>query len=184
MLEVVALAIPDVKIIKPRRHGDARGFFSETYKASAFAAAGLPTDFVQDNCSFSADVGVLRGLHFQTPPAAQGKLVRISHGSVFDVAVDLRVGSPTYGQHVSAVLSEAEWNQIWVPPGFAHGFLTLEPDTEAHYKVTGSEYAADREGGLIWNDPALAIAWPAEPKILSDRDRKWPSLANFQSPFV
>lgn len=183
MLEVEPLAIPDVKLVRPRKFGDARGFFSETYRKSAFAAAGLPTDFVQDNHSYSAEMGVLRGLHFQAPPAAQGKLVRIVRGAVFDVAVDLRAGSPTYGRHVSTVISAANWTQIWVPAGFAHGFLTLEPDTEAHYKVTGGEYAADLEGGLAWDDPALAIAWPAAPKILSDRDRGWPSLANFATPF-
>lgn len=183
MLDVEPLAIPDVKLVRPRRLGDARGFFSETFRVSLFAEAGLPTDFVQDNHSYSAEAGVLRGLHFQAPPAAQGKLVRVARGAVFDVAVDLRAGSPSYGKHVSAVLSAENWTQIWVPPGFAHGFLTLEPDTEAHYKVAGGEYAAKLEGGLAWNDPALAIAWPAEPKILSERDRNWPLLANFVTPF-
>jgi dTDP-4-dehydrorhamnose 3,5-epimerase len=183
MLEVESLAIPDVKIIKPKRHGDARGFFSETYKASAFAAAGLPTTFVQDNHSFSAEAGVLRGLHFQVPPAAQGKLVRVSRGAVFDVAVDLRVDSLTYGQHVSTVLTSENWTQIWVPPGFAHGVLTLEPHTEVLYKVLGAEYVGACEGGLAWDDSDLAIPWPAKPKVLSERDTKWPSFAHFTSPF-
>jgi dTDP-4-dehydrorhamnose 3,5-epimerase len=183
MLDLEPLAIPDLVLIRPKRFSDARGFFSETYRASQFAAAGLPTDFVQDNHSYSAEVGVLRGLHFQAPPAAQGKLVRVTRGALFDVAVDIRVGSPTYGKHASAVLSAENWTQMWIPAGFAHGFLTLEPDTEVQYKVTGGEYAAALEGGLSWDDPALGIAWPAAPKVLSDRDRGWPKLATFTSPF-
>lgn len=183
MLEVEPLTIPDVKLVHPRRLGDARGFFSESFRASAFAAAGLPTDFVQDNHSYSAAAGVLRGLHFQVPPAAQGKLFRITRGAAFDVAVDLRADSPSYGRHVSATLSAENGVQIWIPPGFAHGFLTLEPHTEAQYKISGAEYAADREGGLPWDDPALAIAWPIAPTTLSARDRTWPRFDDFRSPF-
>ena len=169
-------------MFRSKRWGDARGFFSETYKLSTFGEAGLPP-FKQDNHSYSAEVGVLRGLHFQAPPYAQGKLIRVTRGAVFDVAVDIRIGSPSYGQHVSAVLSAENWTQLYAPPGFAHGFLTLEPDTEVLYKTT-EEYAPASEGGLAWDDPALQIDWPAPARHVVERDRSWPKLAALASPFA
>ena len=180
-----ALAIPDVKIIRPKKHGDDRGFFSETYTSRALAEVGIDIAFVQDNHAFSAARGTLRGLHFQSPPFAQDKLVRVIHGAVLDVAVDLRKGSPTYGQHVSAVISAKEWNQIFVPIGFAHGLLTLEPDTEVIYKVSNF-YSPQHDLGLLWNDPALGIEWPlngAEP-ILSAKDKVQPRLAELPAYFT
>ncbi|MFL7902672.1 dTDP-4-dehydrorhamnose 3,5-epimerase [Azospirillum argentinense] len=177
-MDVVSLDIPDVKIIRPKRFGDHRGFFSETYSRKAFEAAGLLYDFVQDNQSLSAEVGTVRGLHFQLPPFAQDKLVRVVKGAILDVAVDIRKGSPTYGRHVSAVVSAEEWNQILVPIGFAHGFCTLEPNTEVIYKVTNF-YSAEHDRGLLWNDPDLGIDWPvaADKALLSDKDRKQPRFA-------
>lgn len=171
-------AIPDVLLIEPARHGDARGFFSEVWKRSTLAAAGITADFVQDNHSYSRDAGVLRGLHFQRPPHAQGKLVRVVRGRILDVVVDIREGSPTFGQHVTAELSAANWHQIWVPRGFAHGFLTLEPDTDVLYKVD-AEYDRAADGGIAWNDPALGIAWPLPPggPILSEKDATAQHLA-------
>jgi dTDP-4-dehydrorhamnose 3,5-epimerase len=160
-----SLAIPDVKIIRPKKHGDHRGFFSETYSQ-------------KDNHSLSADQGTVRGLHFQPPPYAQDKLIRVTRGAIFDVAVDLRVGSPTYGKHVSAIISADDWNQILVPIGFAHGLVTLEPNTEVLYKVSNF-YAAECDKGLLWNDPALGIEWPvsAQDAILSAKDKDQPLLA-------
>lgn len=178
-MDVISLAIPDVKIIRPKKFGDSRGFFSETYSKKAFEAAGLHYDFVQDNQSLSAEVGTVRGLHFQLAPFAQDKLVRVVRGAILDVAVDIRKGSPTYGRHVSAVISAEEWNQILVPIGFAHGFCTLEPNTEVIYKVTNF-YSAEHDRGLLWNDPDLGIDWPvaADKALLSDKDRKQPRLAD------
>lgn len=183
-MEIERLAIPDVLILRPRRIGDHRGFFSETYNRASFAAAGLDLDFVQDNHSLSAEVGTVRGLHFQIPPRAQHKLLRVVRGAILDVAVDIRRSSPTYGHHVSAVISAREWNQILVPVGFAHGFCTLEPDTEVFYKVTDG-YAPQQDRGLLWNDPALAIPWPvtAETAILSERDHRHPPLAELPTYF-
>ncbi|MFS2013573.1 dTDP-4-dehydrorhamnose 3,5-epimerase [Azospirillum sp. CT11-132] len=177
-MDVVSLDIPDVKIIRPKKFGDHRGFFSETYTKKTFEAAGLQYDFVQDNHSLSAEVGTVRGLHFQLPPFAQDKLVRVVRGAILDVAVDIRKDSPTFGRHVSAVISAAEWNQILVPIGFAHGFCTLEPDTEVIYKVT-NYYSAEHDRGLLWNDPELGIDWPvaADKARLSDKDHKHPTFA-------
>jgi dTDP-4-dehydrorhamnose 3,5-epimerase len=185
MLQVQALAIPDVKVITPSIVRDERGFFSETYSRRALERVGIHADFVQDNQSLSRAKGVVRGLHFQTEPFAQGKLVRVLRGSIFDVAVDIRQGSPTFGQHVSAVLSAENWSQMWVPVGFAHGFCTLEPDTMVAYKASDF-YAPEADRGLFWADPALAIAWPmAEGEAaLSERDRRHPPLAAFATPFV
>lgn len=183
-MQVESLAIPDVKILTPKRFGDARGFFSETYNKAAFAEHGLSLDFVQDNHSMSQAVGVLRGLHFQTPPFAQDKLVRVVKGRIFDVAVDIRQGSPTYGKWVGAEISAEAWNQILVPVGFAHGFVTLEPDTEVIYKVT-APYAPENDKGLAWDDPAIGIDWPlngATP-TLSDKDTKHPMLADLPAYF-
>ncbi|MGE3332617.1 MAG: dTDP-4-dehydrorhamnose 3,5-epimerase [Rhodospirillaceae bacterium] len=183
-MTVESLAIPDVKIIRPKKHGDARGFFSETYSRKAFAEAGITLDFVQDNHAFSATKGTVRGLHFQSAPFAQDKLVRVVRGSILDVAVDLRRASPSYGKHVSAVISADEWNQILVPVGFAHGLLTLEPDTEVIYKVT-NYYAPQHDLGLLWNDPALGIAWPVSEAdaVLSAKDKIQPRLADLPAYF-
>lgn len=183
-MDVISLDIPDVKIITPKKFGDHRGFFSETYNREAFLAAGLDYTFVQDSHSWSAEAGTVRGLHFQRPPCAQDKLIRVIRGAVFDVAVDLRRSAPSYGRHVSVVLSAAAWNQILIPAGFAHGFCTLEPDTEVLYKMS-RVYAPDHEQGLSWNDPVLGIAWPAVAgqAVLSDRDRRQPRLAELEAWF-
>jgi dTDP-4-dehydrorhamnose 3,5-epimerase len=183
-VQVDSLAIPDVKIIRPKKFGDHRGFFSETYSKPAFEAADLHLDFVQDNHSLSAASGVLRGLHFQLPPFAQDKLLRVVRGRIFDVAVDIRHGSATYGQWVSAEISAEEWNQILVPIGFAHGFVTLEPDTEVIYKVT-APYAPEHDRGIAWDDPDLGIAWPLEgiEPTLSEKDTRHPRLADLPVHF-
>ena len=184
-MEITELEIPEVKILTPKKFGDHRGFFSETYNKRTLAEQGIGIEFVQDNHSFSAERGTIRGLHFQTPPHAQDKLVRVPKGSILDVAVDIRRGSPTYGKFVSAVISAEAWNQILVPVGFAHGLCTLEPDTVVIYKVS-STYAPDHDFGLLWNDPDLGIDWPvdaAEVK-LSDKDRRQPRLREFDSPFA
>ncbi len=172
-------------LIETRRFGDDRGWFSETYSARSFPAQGVEGDFCQDNHSMSRPVGVLRGLHFQAPPHAQAKLVRCVRGRIWDVAVDVRKGSPTFAQWVAAELSAANGRQLYVPVGFAHGFVTLDPDTEVVYKVTDF-YAPECDGGLIWNDPDLALPWPvpADGPILSDKDGKLPRLADFDSPFA
>lgn len=171
-MKVDALEIPDVKLIVPAIFRDERGFFSETYNQAKLAAAGLDLTFVQDNHSLSRTKGVVRGLHLQTDPFAQGKLVRVVRGSILDVAVDIRHGSPTFGRHVSVELSAANWSQLWVPVGFAHGFCTLEPDTEVIYKVTGA-YSAANERSIRWDDAALGIDWPvrAADAILSGKDK-------------
>lgn len=184
-MQVAALAIPDVKLITPSKHGDARGFFSEVYNRARFREAGIDLDFVQDNHSLSRPAGTLRGLHYQLPPAAQAKLVRVVRGRIWDVAIDLRRGSPSYGRHVAAELSAESWSQLLVPVGFAHGFCTLEPDTEVIYKVT-SHYAPEHDRGLRWDDPALGIAWPvaAGSVLLSDKDRALPGWAELDSPFT
>ena len=173
-----------MKLVVPAIHHDERGFFSETFNGRALAEAGIDAAFVQDNQSLSRAKGVIRGLHFQIPPEAQGKLVRVTRGSIFDVAVDIRKGSPTFGRHVSAILSAENWSQLWVPTGFAHGFCTLEPDTEMLYKVT-NYYAPECDRGLAWDDPDLGIAWPIAPgtAILSDKDRRHPRLKDLRYPF-
>ena len=172
------LAIPDVILVTPKRHGDARGFFSETYRADAFAEAGIPGPFVQDNHAYSQQPGVLRGLHFQKPPHAQAKLVRCTQGAIYDVAVDIRQGSSTYGRYVGAELSAENGAQLYVPEGFAHGYLTLTPDCHVQYK-TSAYYAPETEGGLAWNDPELGIDWPMGDLeiILSEKDKILPSLS-------
>lgn len=183
-MDVVALDIPEVKLVTPRRFADARGFFSETYTRRAFAAAGIADDFVQENQSYSAEAGTLRGLHFQLPPHAQAKLVRCLRGRIWDVAVDLRRASPTFGRHVAAELSPDNWRQLYIPAGFAHGFVTLEPDTEVLYQVT-AYYAPECDRGIAWDDPDLALAWPLagrEP-LLSEKDRRQPRLKDVALPF-
>ncbi|MFN3864123.1 MAG: dTDP-4-dehydrorhamnose 3,5-epimerase [Erythrobacter sp.] len=175
-MNIIETAIPGVLIIEPRVFGDARGFFMETWNAAAFAGAGLDLGFVQDNHSRSQK-GVLRGLHFQNP-GPQGKLVRVANGAVFDVAVDLRASSPTFGQWVGVELSAANKRMLWVPEGFAHGFLTLAEDTDFLYKCT-APYAPQSEHTLAWNDPAVGIAWPAAglDPIISEKDARGLSLA-------
>lgn len=184
MIEVEALAIPDVKIVRPKKFGDARGFFSETYSARAFAEAGIPDLFVQDNHSYSAPAGTVRGLHFQRAPHAQAKLVRVVRGRILDVAVDLRRSSPSYGRWVAAEISAEAWNQIYVPAGFAHGFCTLQPDTEIAYKVT-DYYAPAEDGGVFWQDEDLRIDWPVGPDeaTLSEKDRALPRLRDLPPLF-
>ena len=183
-IDVKPMAIPEVKLITPAIFRDERGFFSETYSSQALATAGIDAQFVQDNQSLSRAKGVLRGLHFQTDPHAQGKLVRVVRGSIYDVAVDIRRGSPTYGRHVAATLSADNWAQLWVPVGFAHAFCTLEPDTEVIYKVTDF-YAPDCDRGLAFDDPDLGIAWPipAAQAVLSDKDRRHPRLRDLPAYF-
>lgn len=185
MTEFIRHAIPDVVEVAPPKYGDHRGFFSEVYKRSAFEAEGIDIDWIQDNQSFSAAVGTVRGLHFQVPPVAQDKLVRVLSGAIYDVAVDIRKGSPTYGKWVGVELSAEKWNQLLVPIGFAHCFMTIQPDTEVLYKVSGL-YSKEHEGAIRWNDPALGIDWPdigVEP-ILSDKDEVAPFLADIDSPFT
>ncbi len=183
-MEIVCTAISDVKILVPPRHVDHRGFFSETWNRLAFEEAGIPHEFVQDNHSLSVAKGTLRGLHFQVPPYAQDKLVRVVHGAILDVAVDLRRGSPTFGKHVTAEISADAWNQVFVPIGFAHGYCTLVPNTQIIYKVS-CRYAPDHERGLLWNDPALGIDWPvsADEAVISDRDRQMPLLSELTDVF-
>ena len=164
--------------IIPEKFGDARGYFSETWSRRGFRDLGLTLEWVQDNQSFSAEKFVLRGLHYQIEPHAQDKLVRVLRGSIFDAAVDIREGSPGFGRSVSCTLSAGAWNQLLIPKGFAHGFLTLEPDTEVFYKVSAS-YAPDHERAIRYDDPALAIAWPLQgaTPVMSAKDRAAPRLA-------
>lgn len=171
-------------LIRPRRFGDARGWFMETYSEAAALTAGIGVRFVQDNQSFSAKEGTIRGLHLQRPPRAQAKLVRCVRGSIMDYAVDVRRGSPTYGQFVAVKLTAEGGEQLFVPFGFAHGFVTLEPDVEIAYKVS-DVYAPDSDGGIIWNDSTIGIDWPLPPSgaVLSDKDKLLPTLAEFDSPF-
>jgi dTDP-4-dehydrorhamnose 3,5-epimerase len=178
-MQVISTEIPEVKEIRPVRHRDPRGFFSEIFREDVLHQHGIDVPFVQENHSLSKERGVVRGLHFQLPPMSQAKLVRVAAGSVFDVAVDLRQGSPTYRRHVALVLSAADGNQLFVPEGFAHGFCTLEPNTEIVYKVN-RYYSAEHDRGLAWDDPELAIAWPAAAAaaLLSDKDRCQPQLAD------
>ena len=175
------LAIADVILIEPRRSGDARGFFMETYKRSEFIANGIAEAFVQDNYSRSAR-GVLRGLHYQAPPCAQAKLIRVLKGAIFDVAVDIRPRSPTFGRWCTQTLVGDTPEQLFIPRGFAHGFMTLEPDTIVAYKVDGP-YSPKHEGGIRWDDPALAIPWPrfAGPVAISPKDVELPAFKDMQT---
>jgi dTDP-4-dehydrorhamnose 3,5-epimerase len=183
-MEVERTAIPDVLVIRPKKFGDERGFFSEVFKNDVLKAHGVDLPWVQDNHSFSATRGVVRGLHFQTAPFAQAKLLRVARGAILDVAVDIRRDAPTYGQHVAVELSAENWAQLYVPIGFAHGFCTLVENTEVLYKVT-APYAPTHEGGLMWNDPALGIAWPisAGEATVNARDQNWPGLTGFETRF-
>ena len=184
-MQFEATAIPDVNIVAPKKHGDARGFFYEVCKVSDWRAAGLDLAFVQDNHSYLAPAGTLRGLHFQIAPAGQDKLVRVVRGRILDVAVDLRRSSSTLGQHVAVELSAENWRQLLVPIGFAHRFVTLEPDTELLYKVT-SLYSPDHDRGLAWDDPDLGIDWRIPPggPMLSPRNTKWPRLRDLPDAFA
>ena len=183
-MKIESLAIADIKLITPKKFGDARGFFSETWNESMLRDAGIDAHFVQDNHAFSSAKDTLRGLHFQVPPKAQDKLIRVTRGAIFDVAVDIRKGSPTFGKHVSAVLSAENWAQLWVPQGFAHGYCTLEPDTEVIYKVTDYYSPAD-DRGIRFDDPALAIKWPvtSATALLSDKDKVQPLLTDARQLF-
>ena len=182
-MQIEETALPGVKLITPKRFADQRGFFSETFSAHAFAEAGLDTVFVQDNHSLSREAGTVRGLHFQSPPYAQDKLVRVTKGAILDVAVDIRRGSATYGQHIATVLSEENWLQLLIPVGFAHGFCTLAPDTEVIYKVSNF-YAPANDHGLRWDDPALGIEWPDfAGAVSSDKDKAQPLLADLPEYF-
>jgi dTDP-4-dehydrorhamnose 3,5-epimerase len=171
--------------ITPVRRGDARGYFAETFRADLFAGAVGDVAFVQENESLSAKVGTVRGLHFQSDPFAQGKLVRCVAGALLDVAVDIRVGSPSYGRWVAVELSAQNGSQLWIPPGFAHGFCTLEPDTVLAYKVT-AYYSHEHDKGLAWDDPAIGISWPgaADAETLSAKDRVQPTLAELDAYFT
>jgi dTDP-4-dehydrorhamnose 3,5-epimerase len=176
-------ALPEVKVFRPERRRDQRGLFVEIWSRRGLSALGINAALVQENHVVTDKAYTLRGLHFQVPPFAQGKLVRVIAGAIFDVAVDIRHGSRTYGQYSTVVLSRAQWNQVWIPPGFAHGYLTLEPNTEVLYAVS-ERYAPDYERGIRWNDPALGIGWPLDGRvpIMSPRDYDLPSLAKCE-PF-
>ncbi len=182
---VAPTSLPDVLVLTPPRHGDARGFFSESWNRRTLEKAGLQLpEFVQDNHSFSARAGTIRGLHFQSPPHAQGKLVRCGRGALFDVAVDIRRGSPTYGNWVGEELSFENGRQLWVPAGFLHGFLTLEPDTEIVYKCT-DHYAPECDGAVRWD--SCGVDWPLPAgmaPVLSEKDAAAPPMAEFESPFT
>lgn len=176
--------VPDVLEIIPKKFGDARGFFSEVFKESTLVEYGFSETFIQDNHAYSAETGVLRGLHYQSPPFAQDKLVRVVRGSILDVAVDIRKGSPTYGEWVAVELSAKNWKQLLVPKGFAHGYLTLEPDTEVLYKVT-NPYAPECDKGIAWDDPTIGIDWGGiKNPILSEKDTVQPKLAEIVSEFT
>lgn len=183
-LMVEDLAIPGVKLVTPARFEDDRGFFSETYQRERFRECGIDAEFVQDNHSHSVKAFTIRGLHFQAPPFAQAKLVRVIRGAIVDVAVDIRKGSPTYGHWVKAVLSAENATQIYVPKGFLHGFATLVPDTEVVYKVD-APYSKACEGAVVWNDPDLAIDWEIDSgnASLSGKDAAAPAFRDFNSPF-
>jgi dTDP-4-dehydrorhamnose 3,5-epimerase len=174
--------IPDVVLVTPQRNGDHRGYFSETFRSDVFGQNIGAFNFVQDNQSLSVEAGTVRGLHFQIEPRAQGKLVRCIAGSILDVAVDIRIGSPTFGQYVQAELTAENGCQVWIPAGFAHGFCTLKPNSIISYKVT-DYYSRDHDRGILWNDPELNIRWPvtAEGAVLSQRDRMQPCLAELET---
>lgn len=176
------LEIPDIILIKPKVFGDERGFFMETYKFSEFVKNGIPYEFVQDNHSKSQK-NVLRGLHYQLEPMEQGKLVRCIRGRIWDVAVDIRKGSPWYAKWVAVELSEENKYMLWIPPGFAHGFVALEDNTEVVYKTT-KEYAPELDRGIIWNDPTIAINWPIKNPILSKKDMAQPRLEEAENNFT
>lgn len=184
-MEITRLDIPDVVLMKPRRFADDRGYFAETWNGKRLSEAGFDFTFVQDNEPYSVKANTVRGLHYQAPPNAQAKLVRVVRGAVLDVAVDIRRGSPHFGKWVSATLTAAEGEQLLVPRGFLHGFITLQDDTLVSYKVD-SYYAADCDGAIRFDDPLLAIDWEIDPKdaVLSKKDDDAPAFAGFETPFV
>ena len=183
-MEVIETVLPEVKIVVPQRIDDARGSFSETWNARRFAAMGIDAAFVQDNEVHNRRKGTVRGLHYQIPPIAQGKLLRVTRGAVFDAVVDIRRGSPRFGRRAESTLSAENRRQIWIPPGFAHGYCTLEDDTELQYKVT-ENYSPEHERGITWNDPEIAIAWPVavHDAVLSDRDSNLPRMSDQRDLF-
>lgn len=183
-MRITALEIPDVKLIAPEFIYDHRGYFAETYNRETLRISGVHAAFDRDHISFSASPGTVRGLHFQTPPHALAKLVRVQQGRIFDVALDIRHGSPHFGQHVAIEIDAASGNQVYVPPGFAHGFCTIEPNTIVAYKVSGS-YQPEFDVGVAWNDPALSIAWPVSTHdaVMSERDQTMPRLADLPGYF-
>jgi dTDP-4-dehydrorhamnose 3,5-epimerase len=184
-MDIRQFEVPDVKLILPKRFTDARGYFSETWSDRTFRLEISDVALVQDNQSVSSKKGTLRGLHFQKPPFSQGKLVRVVRGSILDVAVDIRTGSPTYMQHVATELNTLDGAQLWIPPGFLHGFCTLEDMTEVCYKVT-SYYSANHDAGVAWNDPSLAIKWPVDSAsvVLSEKDQRLPRLCDLPDLFT
>jgi dTDP-4-dehydrorhamnose 3,5-epimerase len=174
-VRVISTAIPDVRVLMPCRRTDARGYFVEAYNKRTLAEAGIAAEFVQDNHNFSVRRGTVRGLHFQVPPFAQAKLIRVVRGAIFDVALDLRPASTTFGRHVTNVITAADGQQLFVPEGFAHGLCTLEPDTEVIFKITNFHSPA-HERGILWSDPALGIPWPVteDEAVVSVKDRAQP----------
>ena len=180
--EVRPLELDGLLEIRPRRFGDERGFFSEVWRDDWLDELGLGVRFVQDNHSYSKSRGVLRGLHFQSSPAAQDKLIRVARGSIFDVALDIRAGSPTFGRWAGVVLSAGEWNQLFIPKGFAHGFVTLDDETEVLYKVSDL-YSPAHDRAIYFDDPAVGIAWPVDPASItvSEKDRTAPMLAEIDA---
>jgi dTDP-4-dehydrorhamnose 3,5-epimerase len=183
-MQIETFDIEGPLMLRPARHGDARGYFSEVFRQDRFDAAAGPTVFVQDNHSRSQARGVIRGLHYQAPPFAQGKLVRVTRGAVYDVAVDVRQGSPSYGRHIGVELSADNWAQLWVPPGFLHGFCTLTEEVEFLYKVT-AYYSAEHDGAVAFDDPQIGVDWPLDGRepLVSEKDRKAPRLADMPALF-
>lgn len=184
-MEIQRFDIAGLALVTPRHISDERGYFAETFRADIFADRIGTHTFVQDNEAMSSRVGTVRGMHFQSDPHAQGKLVRCTAGALFDVAIDIRQGSPTYGQWIGDTLTPGNGKQLWVPPGFAHGFCTLKPNTVVAYRVTSSYYNAECDKGLAWDDPAIGITWPdvADASTLSPKDRKQPLLADLPAYF-
>lgn len=182
-MKIIKTKLPEIVILEPKVFGDYRGYFMESYNKKVFEELGLKYNFVQDNQSLSKEPGTIRGLHFQMNPKAQTKLVRCVKGAIFDVAVDIRIGSPTYGHWVGVILSEYNHRQLLVPKGFAHGFCTLVPDTIVNYKVD-EYYAPEADAGIIWNDPTIGIDWPTSIPILSEKDKNLPSLTEAQINFI
>jgi dTDP-4-dehydrorhamnose 3,5-epimerase len=182
-MEVKEGTLPGIKWIQPVIHGDHRGFFMESYNFKRYAESGIPAVFVQDNHSLSVEAGVIRGLHYQLNPAAQTKLVRVTAGAIYDVVVDIRRGSPTYGRWEAFELSAENKRQLLIPPGFAHGFCTLQRNTEVQYKVD-QLYSAEHDRGIAWNDPDLGIRWPTDRPILSDKDSRHPRLTEADNNFI
>lgn len=184
-MDIRDFAIKGLKLLTPKRFADARGYFQETWSDRIYREIIGDAAFVQDNLSLSVRKGTLRGLHFQRPPYAQGKLVRVGRGSIFDVAIDIRKGSPTYGQRIEVTLDATSGAQFWVPAGFLHGFCTLEDNTEVCYKAT-SYYSSSHDAGVVWNDPDLGISWPVDEAavVLSEKDRKLPRLRELPEIFA